>query len=323
MRRHLLVSAALGCVLLAGVVPAQATVAPAETITTATTATPAMTATPTVTADTAARGATRETAQETTARVRRPQAVRFVAAGDIADNGGQQMATAAIAASLDPDGVIGLGDLAYESGTIDEFRTRWAPSWGRFDDIALTVPGNHEYYTENAAGYREYFGITGRTWWATRQGQWIVIGLDSERPNSARQLAFVRRVLDNHDGRPTVVVWHRPRYSSGDHGDSASVDRIWQAVSADDDVRIALWGHDHNYEHLSIPVAGRSTNVHAFVVGTGGTSLRPMTRTPSPYSITRVDDEHGVLVLRLGATRWSWAFVQTDGVRPEVGWRDL
>lgn len=317
MRRHLLVSAVLGCALLAGVVPVQATVAPiaTDTVTTTDTVTATDTVRTTVTADTSAR--------EATPRVRRPQAVRFVAAGDIADNGGQQMATAAIAESLDPDGVIGLGDLAYESGTIEEFRTRWAPSWGRFDDIALTVPGNHEYYTENAAGYREYFGITGRTWWATRQGQWIVIGLDSERPNSVRQLAFVRRVLDNHDGRPTVVVWHRPRYSSGDHGDSSSVDRIWRAVSADDDVRIALWGHDHNYEHLSIPVEGRSTNVHAFVVGTGGTSLRPMTRTPSPYSITRVDDEHGVLVLRLGATRWSWAFVQTDGVRPEVGWRDL
>jgi hypothetical protein len=302
MRRHLLVSAALGCALLAGVVPARATVSPAEISPTSTTS---------------------ALSRETTARERQPRAVRFVAAGDIADNGGQQMATAALTESLDPHGVIGLGDLAYDSGTIDEFRTRWAPSWGRFDDIALTVPGNHEYYTENAAGYREYFGITGRTWWATREGRWIVIGLDSERPNDPSQLAFVRRVLENQDGRPTVVVWHRPRYSSGDHGDSSSVDPLWRAVSADGDVRVVLWGHDHNYEHLSIPVAGRSTNVHAFVVGTGGTSLRPMTRTPSPYSIKRVDSHHGVLVLRLGATRWTWAFVQTDGERPEVGWRDL
>jgi 3',5'-cyclic AMP phosphodiesterase CpdA len=306
MRRPVLLSAVVACALLAGVAPADATITP-----------------PVPAAAPVADGPSRASAPEVAERTRRPRIVRLVAAGDIADNGGQQMATAATAASLDPDRVIALGDLAYDSGTIEEFRTRWAPSWGRFDDIALTVPGNHEYYTENAAGYREYFGVTGRTWWAMRAGRWVVIGLDSERPNSRRQLAFVRRVLENQDGRPTVVVWHRPRYSSGGHGDSSSVDRIWRTVSADDDVRIALWGHDHSYEHLAVPIAGRSTKVHAFVVGTGGTALRPFTREPSPHSITRVDDHHGVLVLRLGATRWSWAFVQTDGVRPERGWRDL
>jgi 3',5'-cyclic AMP phosphodiesterase CpdA len=303
MRRHFLVSAALGCALLAGVVPAQATVsshAPAAATAPATT-----------------------TFGYAPWVERGQRAVRFVAAGDIADNGGQQMATASLAESLDPDRVIALGDLAYDSGTIAEFRTRWAPSWGRFDDIALTVPGNHEYMTANAGGYRAYFGITGRTWWSERAGSWLVIGLDSERPNNRRQLAFVRRVLDINDGRPTVVVWHRPRFSSGDHGNSSSVEPLWRIVSRDDDVRIALWGHDHNYEHLSIPIAGRSTKVHAFVVGTGGTPLRPFTRRASRYTVTRVDDHHGVLVLSLGTERWRWAFVQTDGVRPEVGWRDL
>jgi 3',5'-cyclic AMP phosphodiesterase CpdA len=302
MRRVVLLSAALAGALLAGVVPADATLSPQA---------------PGVFAP------SQQTASETEQRVQRQRIVRLVAAGDIADNGGQQMATAALTESIGPDRVIALGDLAYDSGTIEEFRTRWAPSWGRFDDIALTVPGNHEYYTENAAGYREYFGITGRTWWRQRTTHWLIIGLDSERPTNERQLAFLRRVLDRHDGTPTVVVWHRPRFSSGDHGDSGFVDPLWQIVSVDDDVRVALWGHDHNYEHLSIPIAGRSTKVHAFVVGTGGTPLRPFTRPPSPYTVTRVDTHHGVLVLRLGADRWRWAFVQTDGVRPERGWRDL
>jgi 3',5'-cyclic AMP phosphodiesterase CpdA len=295
MRRPAVWSAVLACALLAGVVPADATVV--------------------------VRSST--SAADPAERVRPSRVLRLVAAGDIADNGGQQMATAATAESLDPDRVIALGDLAYDSGTIEEFRTRWAPSWGRFDDIALTVPGNHEYYTQNAAGYREYFGITGRTWWKQRTRHWLVIGLDSERPTNQRQLAFVRRALEQHDGTPTVVVWHRPRFSSGDHGDSGLVDPLWRIVSVDDDVRIALWGHDHNYEHLSIPIPGRSTKVHAFVVGTGGTALRPFTRPPSPYTVTRVDTHHGVLVLRLGADRWRWAFEQTDGVRPERGWRDL
>lgn len=247
----------------------------------------------------------------------------IVAVGDVAAEGGVQQATADVAATLLPDRVIGLGDLAYDSGTIDEFRDRWQPTWGRFDDILWPLPGNHEYITPGAAGYREYFGVGGRTWWARRAGAWLVIGLDSQKASDPAQLRFLRRRLAENDGRPTIVAWHHPRFSSGEHGDSTTVQPLWAVVSVDPDVRIALWGHDHDYEHLAIPVAGRTTKVHAFVVGTGGIVLRPFTRPLSRYTVVRFDDEHGVLSLRLRPTGWRWAFVATDGARLEGGWRSL
>lgn len=112
--------------------------------------------------------------------------VQIVTVGDIADNGGQQMRTAAMAQSFTPDRVLALGDNAYDSGTIGEFRTRWAPSWGRFDAIAWTVPGNHEYLTPNAAGYRDIFGIAGDTWWACL---WRRVACDRSRQRGGVQLA--------------------------------------------------------------------------------------------------------------------------------------
>lgn len=249
--------------------------------------------------------------------------VQIVTVGDIADNGGQQMRTAAMAQSFTPDRVLALGDNAYDSGTIGEFRTRWAPSWGRFDAIAWTVPGNHEYLTPNAAGYREYFGIAGDTWWARRAGAWLVIGLDSEVASNSRQLTFLRNTLAANNGVPTVVAWHRPRYSTGEHGNDASVDGLWRTAAADRDVRIALWGHDHDYERMAIPFAGRTTPVQAFVIGTGGVELRPFAVSRSTYTRYRIAGKYGFLDLRLRSDGWSWRFVTADGTRFDLGSRPL
>lgn len=247
----------------------------------------------------------------------------LVAAGDIADDGWAKFRTAAVAAGLDPARVVALGDLAYDNGTLADFRTNWQPSWGRFDGILWPVPGNHEYRTANASGYRTYLGITGPTWWSRRAGAWLVIGLDSQRADDATQLRFLRRRLAANDGRPTVIAWHRARYSSGMHGPDASVGALWAVASADRDVRIALWAHDHSYEHLAIPVGGRTSKVHAFVVGTGGAPLRGFTNAASPYTVTRIGDRHGVLRLRLGPARWRWAFVDVDGTRRDRGRREF
>ena len=38
------------------------------------------------------------------------------------------------------------------------FEECYGPSWGRFKGRTKPVPGNHEYFTEGARGYFEYFG---------------------------------------------------------------------------------------------------------------------------------------------------------------------
>jgi 3',5'-cyclic AMP phosphodiesterase CpdA len=247
----------------------------------------------------------------------------LIAVGDIAREGGAQASTAAVIAARDPQALLLLGDTAYSSGTTEEYAAWFAPSYGRFLPISWAVPGNHEYRTANAAGFRTYFGVTGRTWWAKRAGSWLVIGLDSEKVGSSAQRDFVKATLRANQGRPTLVAWHRPRYSSGEHRDQRNVAPLWKLVSRDRDVQLVLWGHDHDYERMAVPVRDRRAKA-AFVVGTGGAELRGVKRYAGrTWSKRIVTGRYGVLDLQLGATSFGWRFVRTDGTSVDVGTRKV
>jgi hypothetical protein len=237
-----------------------------------------------------------------------------VAVGDIATYAGLDDAVADLVVGLDPESLLLLGDIAYPSGSTEDFDRWFAPNWARFSGIWMPVPGNHEYRTDGVAGYRSFFDVpTGPLYSTAQVGAWRVIGLDSETPTSAAQLDWLRSTLAAHDGEPTLVMWHRPRYSSGQHGDQGDMDALWDVVAADPDVQLALWGHDHDYERMAVPVAGR-TPLTAMVVGTGGGELRstPVLRTRS-WREFYVDGTTGALDLRLGATSFSWSFIDVDG----------
>lgn len=244
----------------------------------------------------------------------------LVAAGDIAELGGQQAATAALAKKLAPQVVLALGDLAYDKGTSAQFATYYAPTWGAFKYRTWPIPGNHEYYTAGAAGYRSYWGIASSTptWWAKRWAGWTFIALDSQYPASTRQLTWLKNVLAANNGRPTLVMWHRPRWSSGVHGHQPDVQPLYRVVAADRDVKILLWGHDHHYQREALAYGGR-TPLAAFIVGTGGSALRPTTTVPGSWSKRIVNGYHGVLDLQLYARSFRFRFVSTDGVVRDSG----
>lgn len=247
-----------------------------------------------------------------------------MAVGDIAMVGGPQAKVAALAASVKPSRVLLAGDESYPSGTLRQFERVFDPSWGRFRSIWLPVPGNHEYYTAKAAGYRKYFGEKGGLYWSRKVGSWRVIGLDSERASSRAQKAFLRRTLAKFNGAPTLVMWHRPRYSRGWHGDQKDTAGLFNIVKRDRDVKLMVWGHDHDYERMLIPVTGRSTRLPAFVVGTGGGDLRCATTHPG-RKWSRVFDchTHGVLALRLRPRSFTWRYLTIGGRTLDHGTRRI
>jgi len=248
---------------------------------------------------------------------------RVIAVGDIASSGGAQARTAAIVAKRSPQQLVALGDLAYNAGSKSNFTNYYQPTYGKlFKPITWPLPGNHEYLTSGASGFKSYFGITGVTWWKHRIGAWTVIGLDSEKPTSSTQLAFLKAALKNDNGRPTIVAWHRPRFSTGQHGNASDMQTLWATAAVDRDVRIMLWGHDHDYERMSIPITSTHA-VQAFVVGTGGAELRPFAKARTSRTVARISGAYGVLDLRLRSTGWSWFFVKTDGTVADSGSRAL
>jgi len=252
--------------------------------------------------------------------------ITIVAVGDIAKSGGGQAKTAALTRNLKPQQVLLMGDLVYQSGTNKEFRKYFLPRWKGLLSKSWAVPGNHEYRTKNAAGYRNLISkysmpATGPDlWWVKQTGAWSVIGLDSEaltETTGERQLEFLRQALSSNDGRPTIVTWHRPTFSRGHHGDQKDTNALWDIVSADADVKLVLWGHDHNYEQVERTVDAGTTNEHkvnTIVVGTGGADLRKC-RTPNIPGelICGKKNNFGVLQLKLTDNGYSWSYRNANG----------
>jgi acid phosphatase type 7 len=134
------------------------------------------------------------------------------------------------------------------------------------------------------------------------------------------QVRWLRDDLAAHPTACTLALWHQPRFSSGDHGNSTDTAAFWDALYAAD-ADLVLNGHDHDYERF-VPQdpsgqADAARGITEIVVGTGGGSLRRFKR-PLATSAVRSSDAYGVLQLALRADGWSYRFLATDGsVRDE------
>jgi hypothetical protein len=228
----------------------------------------------------------------------------LAAAGDISScsNDGDSR-TATLAKSLDPRRVAALGDLAYPDGTLAQFRDCYRPTWGQFKWKTRPVPGNHEYDTAGAKGYRTYFDMWGHLWYAYNLGNWRVYALDSERRISD-QAAFLRRDMASHPRDCYLAYWHEPRWSDGLSGDSFAVSPLWDAF-ANHGGDVVLSGHDHNYQRWA-----RIAGVREFVVGTGG---KGNTRLVRDRAQVESATSFGVLVLTLHPHRYEWRFRPVAG----------
>ncbi len=108
----------------------------------------------------------------------------IVAAGDIADcaSDGDE-GTAKLVSDIDGATVLTLGDNAYPDGSAEDFEECYEPTWGEFKNRTKPVPGNHEYYTEGAKGYFEYFGEAAgdpeEGYYSYELGSWHIVALNS------------------------------------------------------------------------------------------------------------------------------------------------
>ena len=275
-------------------------------------------------------------------------AVTVVAAGDVAcrppvrldRNPCSQARTADLIERLDPEAVLMLGDAQYQNGSVEEFTApdAYVATWGRPEILSRTIPvaGNHEWRTPGAAGYRSVFdGVTGGQFYHSRDlsNGWHVVALDSNcdlvggcTPDSPQGQWLQQDLLAN-DGKPTIAIWHHPRWSSGVHGDDEGVDPLWRAVVSDPDVQVVLNGHEHNYERMRpADIEGTPSGAGAamFVVGTGGVALR---KAPSDArderSVLFGATAHGVLELTLRPDGYDWRFRTARGRLSDSGTSDL
>jgi hypothetical protein len=257
--------------------------------------------------------------------------VHVVAVGDIACAPGQpatpltcqQEATARLTESLDPDVVVALGDLQYETGSATDFQDSFRDSWGSLGSVTRAVPGNHEYKTEDAAGYFASVDTPG-PWYVWDAGEWRLYMLNSncEDVDCAAEQDWLRADLADHPRRCTAIAMHHPRYSSGPHHSDETMSGFWR-IAYDRHVDLALAAHDHDYERFA-PMDAEGTvrpgrGITSFVSGTGGKSLYLQGSAVEGSAYFQAS-RFGVLELTLAPEDFSWKFVSTDGTMLDQGW---
>jgi hypothetical protein len=225
------------------------------------------------------------------------------------------------------------GDNAYENGSASDFADCYDPTWGRHKARTRPAAGNHDWQTQNAQGYRDYFGpaavnAVGDTWYSYNLGAWHVVVLDANCSRvggcgaDSKQGTWLAADLAASDAACTLAIWHQPRFSSGDeHGNDPSVDPFWRALySAGADVIVN--GHDHDYERFAPqdPDANedRARGLREFVVGTGGASLRGFD-DPQKNSELRVATSPGVIAFTLHSHGYDWRWIPTEGTVTDTG----
>lgn len=255
-----------------------------------------------------------------------PTAIVLFAVGDVAQCDGVSPVdapTAKVARLLANSSapILMVGDIAYPKGSATDFSECFAPVWGNMKTRMLPVPGNHEYETLDAEPYYKYFGAAageaGRGYYAVQIGAWRVIGLNSniDSTQGSTQERWLKQELANHPSHCTLAIWHHPRFSSGRHGNTLSMQAIWKDLF-DAGVEIAITGHDHDYERFApqgdAGTADATRGIREFVVGTGGAVLRPFGQV-EPNSEVRIADNFGALKLTLGKSGYEWQFLPADG----------
>jgi hypothetical protein len=255
----------------------------------------------------------------------------LVGAGDIAwcgDLSGAE-ATAKLIKDI-PGTVFAAGDLAYETGSWDEFQNCYGPTWGKFKDRTRPAPGNHEYHASKGNGYFRYWGDQAgdplKGYYSYDLGDWHIVVLNTNC--SARALGgcgegspqevWLREDLAEHPKACIIAYGHHPLFSSGllaSHAEHPELKAFWRDLyQAHADLVLA--GHEHSYERFALqdPDGHRDpeNGIRQIVAGTGGRSHTPF-YFPHPNSEARNADTYGVLKLTLYPTTYRWEFIPQEG----------
>lgn len=222
------------------------------------------------------------------------------------------------------------GDNVYPDGSAANFTNCYEPSWGAFKERTRPVVGNHEYLNNpGAAPYFAYFGDNagppGLGWYRYDAGTWRIYALTSEcGPSStcaAAQLEWLSRDLAAEPHLCVAALWHRPRFSTGGHGNSTRMANVLQLLH-DNGADVVITGHDHGYQRFAPSNADGEadplTGIRQFVAGMGGAGLYQFA-SDHPLIETRDNTTHGVLRLDLAPGSYTWEFMGSDGPYTDGG----
>jgi hypothetical protein len=262
----------------------------------------------------------------------------LVGAGDIASGESDgDTATARLIREI-PGTVFAVGDVIYESGSIEDFERYYEPTWSTEKARTKPSPGNHEYVggdpQQYGRGYFDYFGAVAAEdnggSYSYDLGEWHIVSLNTgqcygeEEPDGTipncgpgdPMIEWLERDLAANDAQCTLAYFHHPRWSSGiEHGNEPNYTKaIWDTLyeyRAD----VAVSAHDHDYERFAPQDTEGNVDeergIRQFVVGTGGRSLREFGKIKANSEVHSYDT-YGVIKFTLHPDGYDWEFVPVE-----------
>lgn len=222
-----------------------------------------------------------------------------------------------ILADTEVGNVLVLGDNQYDAGSLSAYQNAYDPTFGRFKSRTRPVPGNHEYATANASGYYTYFGALAgdpaKGYYSYDVGAWHFLAINSEKDTGA-QLAWVKADLAAHPNQCVAAYWHKPRFSTGGHGNNSYMAPFFQALY-DGHADLVMAGHDHDYERFAqLNPNGARDDVNGMVEivsGEGGKNHYSV--SGGPTTLAKDNTGYGYTRLTLHANSADGQFVSAVG----------
>jgi hypothetical protein len=268
----------------------------------------------------------------------------FLAGGDLSSSFGEQEATSKLLRDLMKSKPIGalltLGDHAYEDVSASDLEQWYTPHFGTPEILAIThpAPGNHEYQTQDAKDYFDYFNGSGNAtgkagdrdkgYYSFDLGGWHFIALNTNDDCSqvacdegSPQLTWLRSDLAANKARCTVAYMHHPRWNQGNvHGNSTVLAGVWDALY-DAGADIVIAAHEHSYQQFApMDKAGKvdkTKGIRLFIAGSAGSDIFTEGFNKSLGAASEYNDNKpthfGFLEVTTAKDSYEWRFVTVGG----------
>jgi hypothetical protein len=193
--------------------------------------------------------------------------IRFIAYGDTRGVWDNWINAGVVANAIEKEDsffVLHTGDIVNDGRVLSQWIDFFTISNFIHNSTLFPSLGNHEYYADH---YFKYFILPNNEYWYSfDSGPVHFICLDSNFKNSLRlsQLFWLIKDLRTNTKPFTIVYFHYPPYSSGNHGSTYILRFLWGFIFNHFNVDIVFNGHDHCYER------GKVNNVNYIVTGGGG-----------------------------------------------------
>jgi predicted phosphodiesterase len=186
------------------------------------------------------------------------------------------------------------GDLCFDSGY-----STFKDEFFRSNERALiahvpffNTPGNHEKWSQNTQAFTQAPDSPSGTqeYYSFDYGDMHVLVLNNEVDYSegSPQYLYAQSDLSSASKSWRVVIYHRPAYCAGGHGEDSKMITMSEKIFEPNHVDVVMNGHSHFFQHNLVH------GIHHMVLGSAGAPLYKLGTAPYVVKAAR-DYSYGII----------------------------